>query len=330
MTRAAQALPPGSRLREAALRQSYVFALVLLVAAAAANYALQPNFFNPAVLGGNLMTYLPLMLLAAGQTVVVIGGGIDLSLGAILSLSNVLIVSTLGESPDASRILLAVAAGLLAGTLAGAVNGACVAYLRFQPIVTTFATSFVFSGLALYVMPSPGGSVPQGLLSAYQADPLGLPMVFWAAVLVLLAWGLLRSTRYGVYLYATGGDQLSAFVSGVPVSPVRLASYCIAGFMAALAGLAMTLSTSTGDPLIGEPLTLSSIVAVVIGGTRLSSGQGGVFGTILGVIVLGLFQSIVSFMGVPSWWQTLINGLIVVVALAGPGLLGLLRQGRRP
>ncbi|MCV5887853.1 hypothetical protein OFN71_32080, partial [Escherichia coli] len=87
--------------------------------------------------------------------------------------------------------------------------------------------------------------------------------------------------------------------------------------------------TSTGDPLIGEPLTLSSIVAVVIGGTRLSGGQGGAFGTILGVIVLGLFQSIVSFMGVPSWWQTLINGLIVVVALAGPGLLVLLR-GRRP
>lgn len=99
--------------------------------------------------------------------------------------------------------------------------------------------------------------------------------------------------------------------------------------MAALAGFALALSTGTGNPLIGNPLTLSSIVAVVLGGTRLSGGQGGVAGTIIGVALLSLIASIVSFAGVSSWWQTLINGLIVVAALAGPGLFALLR-GRRP
>lgn len=102
--------------------------------------------------------------------------------------------------------------------------------------------------------------------------------MLWVAVVVLLLWGVLHATRYGVYLYATGGRALAAFQSGVPVASVRLVSYCIAGLMAALAGFALALNTGTGNPLIGNPLTLSSIVAVVLGGTRLSGGQGGWLG----------------------------------------------------
>jgi ribose transport system permease protein len=320
----------GPRLRRVALRQSYAFALVLLLVAVAINFYLQPNFFQPGILSGNLLLFVPLMLVAVGQTAVVIGGGIDLSLGAIVSMANVLIVSLMGEEPSPSRILLALVAGFLAGTLAGALNGFCVAVLRFQPIVTTFATSFVFAGLALYVLPEPGGTMPPGLVNFYYTNPLGLPMVLWVVVVLLLLWALLRSTRYGTFLYATGGRDLSAFVSGVPVSTVRFVSYCIAGLMAAVAALALTLSTGTGNPLSGEDLMLQSIVAVVLGGTRLSGGQGGVAGSIIGVVILSLIQSIVSFSGAPSSWQTLINGLIVVAALAGPGLVALFGRGRRP
>lgn len=313
-------------LRRLVLRQSYAFALLLLAVTVAINFYLQPNFFQPGVLSGNLLLFLPLMLLAAGQTVVVIGGGIDLSLGAIVSLTNVTLVSLLGASPGTGGILLAIAGGLLVGTLAGAVNGFCVAVLRFQPIVTTFATSFVFAGLALYVLPQPGGAVPIGLQNAFYSNPLGVPMVLWAAIVVLLFWALLRSTRFGPYLYASGGDALSAFQSGVPVSLVKLSSYCVAGLMAGVAGFALALLTGTGNPLGGDPLTLQSIVAVVLGGTRLRGGQGGVAGSLIGVIVLSLIQSIVSFAGVPSWWQTLLNGTIVVLALAGPGLFALFRR----
>ena len=316
----------GPLLRRVALRQSYAFALVLLLVTVAINFYLQPNFFQPGLLSGNLLLFVPLILVAVGQTVVVIGGGIDLSLGAIVSVANVVMVSLMGEEPTTSRILMALAAGLLAGTLAGALNGFCVAVLRFQPIVTTFATSFVFSGLALYVLPEPGGAMPSGLQNFFYSNPLGLPMVLWAVVIVLLAWFLLRSTRYGPYLYATGGQDLSAFVSGVPVSSVRFVSYSIAGLMAAFAGLTLALTTGTGNPIGGAALTLQSIVAVVLGGTRLSGGQGGVVGSIIGVIILSLIQSIVSFSPAPSSWQTLINGLIVVVALAGPGLFALLRR----
>jgi ribose transport system permease protein len=301
---------------------------LLLVVAVAINYYLQPNFFQPGILSGNLLLFVPLMLVAVGQTSVVIGGGIDLSLGAIVSMANVIFVSLMGQEASPSRILLALAAGFLAGILAGALNGFCVAVLRFQPIVTTFATSFIFAGLALYVLPEPGGAMPPGLVIFY-TNPLGLPMVLWVVVVLLLLWSLLRSTRYGTYLYATGGQDLSAFVSGVPVSSVRFLSYCIAGLMAAAGALALALSTGTGNPIGGTDLMLQSIVAVVLGGTRLSGGQGGVVGSIIGVVILSLIQSIVSFSGAPSSWQTLINGLIVVAALAGPGLVALLGRRRQ-
>jgi ribose transport system permease protein len=310
------------------LRQPYFFAVVLLVVAFVIYYSLVPNF-RPAIVSSNLLGFVPLMLLAAGQTVVVIGGGIDLSIGAILVLANVTFIRMLGETPTTGTVLLAVVAALAAGVLAGALNGFCVSILRFQPIVTTFATSFVFGGAALYVLPEPGGRVPAGLQNAFYADPLGIPMFLAFAVMVMLLWAYLRSTRYGPYLYASGGRDLSAFQSGVPVSTVKFFSYCIAGLMAGLAGLALSLSVGTGNatPQGGdEALTLQSIVAVVLGGTRLSGGQGGVLGSLIGVVILSLIQGIVSFAGVSSWWQTLLNGTIVVLALAGPGLFGLIRS----
>jgi len=324
----------GAALRRVALRQPYFFALVLLVVAFAIYFYLVPNF-RPAVISSNLLGFVPLMLLAAGQTVVVIGGGIDLSIGAILVLANVTFIRMLGESPTAGTVLVAAAVTLAAGVLAGALNGFCVAVLRFQPIVTTFATSFVFGGVALYVLPEPGGTVPIGLQNAFYSDPLGIPMFLWISIVVMLLWAYLRSTRYGPYLYASGGRDLAAFQSGVPVPTVKMTSYCIAGLMAGFAGLALTLSVGTGNatPQGGdEVLTLQSIVAVVLGGTRLSGGQGGVLGSLIGVVILSLIQGIVSFAGVPSWWQTLLNGTIVVLALAGPGLVGLFRNafaGRR-
>jgi ribose transport system permease protein len=316
------------QLRRIALRQSYLFALLLLIIAVVVNAALQPNFFRPSVISDNLQAFLPLMLLAAGQAIVIIGGGVDLSIGAIVSLADVLMVRTLGNNPSAAPVFQAIALALAAGVLAGLLNGLCVAYLRFQPIVTTFATSFVFSGMALWVMSSPGGNVPPGLIDAYQSNVLGVPTVLWVMIVVLVLWSLLRSTRYGRYLYAVGGQSMSAYVTGVPVSLIRLSTYIFAGLMAAFAAVALVMSTNTGDPLIGGPLTLESIVAVVLGGTRLSGGQGGLAGSFIGVVILSLILNIISFANVPTWWQTLINALIILLALTGPGIVALMRRRR--
>ena len=309
------------------LRQNpYLFALLLLGVLVAVNAALQPNFFSARALNGNFRVFLPLMILAVGQAVVIIGGGIDLSVGTIVSLVNAVLVTQMTPDSAVSGVALAVLLGCAAGMLAGALNGLCVAVLRLQPIVTTYATSFIFSGLALLVLPRPGGGLPRALTSFYRSAPLGVPLAVYAIVVLLLLWALLRSSRYGQYLYASGSRADAAYTSGVPVSVVKFSSYVLAGLLSSLAALALTLGIGSGNARIGDAMTLDSIVAVVLGGTRLSGGQGGVVGTILGVAILGIIRNLISFANVPTWYQTLVNAAIIVLALAGPGLWRLVRR----
>jgi ribose transport system permease protein len=317
-----------ARLQKLTFRHPYLFALGLLVIAVGVNFYLQPNLFEQRVLSGNLRIFLPLMILTAGQTIVIMGGGIDLSVGTMVSMVNAVLVTWITRESNTSEILTAIALGAGAGMLAGLLNGVCVSYLRLQPIVTTYATSFIFAGIALWILPRPGGLMPSELTKLYRANPLGIPLTIWVAALLILLWVGLRGTRYGRYLFAVGDQPESAYATGVPVSLMRLSTYVIAGLMAAFAALALTLSTGTGDPRIGDAMTLPSIVAVVLGGTRLSGGQGGIAGSIIGVIILGTIRNIISFANVPTWWQTLVDALIIVVALAGPGLIRLIR-GRR-
>lgn len=308
-------------------RNPYLFTLGLLLVLLAINWMLQPNLFESRVLNGNFRTFVPLMILAVGQTFVVIGGGIDLSVGAILSMVTAILVTNLAPDSGLGGFLFIVGFGCLAGMAAGALNGFAVAILRLQPIVTTYATSFIFSGIALWVLPRPGGTVPKLISQFYRREtPLGLPLGIYIGLALVIIWWLLRSTRYGRYLFAVGGQPDAAYATGVPVNWIRFSTYILSGLMAALAGVALSLGTSSGDPRIGDSFTLDSVVAVVLGGTRLSGGQGGVFGSILGVIVLAIVRNIISFANVPSWWQTLVDALIIVVALAAPGLVRLIRR----
>ncbi|MFW5940856.1 MAG: ABC transporter permease [Chloroflexota bacterium] len=314
-------------------KNPYLFALLLLIAAIGVNYYLQPNLFELRVLNGNVRIFLPLMIAAAGQAIVIIGGGIDLSTGAIVSLVNTVFITNVAREAPPEQVLVALALSLLAGVLAGAFNGICVAYLRLQPIVTTYATSFVFAGLALRILPRPGGAIPSELSSLYRATPLNIPLALWIAILLVVAWAILRNTRYGNYLYSVGGDDEAAYTTGVPVNRIRFSTYVLAGLFSALAAIALTMSTGTGDPRMGMAqdgggMTLDSIVAVVLGGTRLSGGQGGIAGAVIGVAILGIIRNIISFAEVPNWWQTLVDAVIIIIALAGPGLIRLIRRQR--
>lgn len=311
------------------LRNPYLFALGLLVIALAVNFYLQPNLFEQRVLSGNLRIFLPLMILTAGQAIVIIGGGIDLSVGTMVSMVNAILVTWITRESTTAEILTAIAMGASAGMLAGLCNGLCVSYLRLQPIVTTYATSFIYAGVALWVLPRPGGLMPSELTKLYRSNPAGIPLMIWVAALLILLWVGLRGTRYGRYLFAVGGQAESAYATGVPVSLLRLSTYVIAGLMAAFAALALTLSTGTGDPRIGDAMTLPSIVAVVLGGTRLSGGQGGIAGSLIGVVILGTIRNIISFADVPTWWQTFVDASIIIVALAGPGLIRLIRRRQK-
>ena len=307
----------------------YLFALALLAIAFIANLILQPNLVSLRVLNQNLRIFLPLMLVAAGQTIVIIGGGIDLSVGAIVAMVNTVLIVTMPQEASALQIAQGIFLGLALGAAAGVLNGLAVAYLRLQPIITTYATNFIFSGIALWILPRPGGNAPSVLTELYRSTPFNIPFVAIVIVIAIVAWILLKKSRYGRYLYASGGDAEAAYTTGVPVDRVRFSTYVLAGLLTALGAVALTLSTGTGDPRIGgDQTTLDSIVAVVVGGTRLSGGQGGVIGSMIGVVILGLIRNIISFANVPTWWQTLVDALIIIIALAGPGFVRLVR-GRR-
>jgi ribose transport system permease protein len=304
-------------------RNPYLFALGLLIVAVIVNFILQPDLFDPKTLNNNMRVFLPLILLSAGQAVVILAGGIDISVGAIVSVVNALLATQIGLKGDPNQAVMWMIIALFVGMIAGAINGFFVAYLRLQPIITTYATGFLYAGLALFILPNPGGGVPYVFTAFYrEATPLGLPLAFYIIFVILLAWFVTRQTRYGRYVFAVG------YETGVPVSAVQFSTYVISGFMAALGGIAITLLTGSGNAGIGDALTLQAITAVVIGGTILSGGKGGIAGAIIGAIILGLIRNIISFANVESWWQTFVNAAIIVLALAMPGILSLIRRRR--
>jgi ribose transport system permease protein len=311
------------------LRNPYLFSLLLLVVIMLVNFYFQPNLFERVTLNSNMRVFLPLILLTVGQTVVLLCGGIDISVGSIVSIVNVILATQVGLQGASEKMYLMLIAVLFVGMAAGAVNGFFVAYMRLQPIITTYATSFLYAGLALFILPNPGGGIPQDLSIFYrETTPLGLPLAFFIIAVILLAWGLIQQTRYGRYLFAVGGKPDAAYETAVPVSAVQFSTYVLSGLMAAISGIAITLLVGSGNASTGDQLTLSSVTAVVIGGTALSGGVGGVTGSIIGAIILGFIKNIISFANIDTWWQTFVNAAIIVVALAAPGVINLFRRKR--
>jgi ribose transport system permease protein len=308
-------------------RQPALFALLLLILSIIINLILQPNMFARETLNSNMRVFLPIILLAVGQAIVILGGGIDISVGSIASIVNTVLATRVGLDGSVEKMWQYVLLSLLIGLLAGAINGFFVAFLRLQPIITTYATSFLYAGLALFVLPNPGGGIPASIAALYRSStPLNLPLAFYVVAIVLAVWLYISSTRYGKFLYAVGGKAEAAYETAVPVTRTQFMTYVISGSMAALSGIAITMLSGSGNADIGGPMTLNSITAVVIGGNALSGGVGGVAGPVMGAITLGLIQNIISFANIDTWWETLVKATIIVVALAAPGIVNLFRR----
>lgn len=305
-----------------------LFSTILLVVALLINLYLQPNMFARETLNSNMRVFLPLVLLAVGQAFVILGGGIDISVGGIVSIVNTILAVYVGLNGSIEKMWTYMAVSLIIGVLCGAINGFFIAVLRLQPIITTYATSFLYGGLALFILPNPGGGIPQSVAEFYRTTtPLGIPLAFYIIAILLVIWRYVRSTQYGSYLYAVGGKAEAAYETAVPVTWIHFSTYVISGLMSAMAGIAITMLSGSGNAEIGSPMTLSAITAVVIGGTALSGGVGGITGPIMGAITLGIIQNIISFAHINTWWETFVKATIIVVALAAPGLINLF--GRR-
>ena len=310
-------------------RQPALFALVLLILSLVINFILQPNMFAKETLNSNMRVFLPIILMAVGQAIVILGGGIDISVGGVVSIVNTVLATRVGLDGSPEKMWQFVFVSLFAGLLAGAINGFFIAYLRLQPIITTYATSFLYAGFALYILPNPGGGIPAKIAALYrETTPLGLPLAFFLIAIILLIWLYVSTTRFGKYLYAVGGKPDAAYQTAVPVTWIQFSTYVISGFMAALSGIAITMLSGSGNAEIGGAMTLNSITAVVIGGNALSGGIGGVAGPVMGAITLGVIQNIISFAHINTWWETFVKATIIVVALAAPGAINLIRRRR--
>jgi ribose transport system permease protein len=310
-------------------RQPALFALVLLVLSLVINLILQPNMFARETLNSNMRVFLPIILMAIGQAIVILGGGIDISVGGIVSIVNTVLATRVGLQGSPEEMWKYIFVSLLIGLLAGAINGFFIAYLRLQPIITTYATSFLYAGMALFILPNPGGGIPAPIAALYRdSTPLRLPLAFYVIAIFLLIWLYISSTRYGRFLFAVGGKAEAAYETAVPVTLVQFSTYVISGLMAAFSGIAITMLSGSGNADIGNPMTLNSITAVVIGGNAMSGGVGGVVGPVMGAITLGIIQNIISFANVNTWWETLVKATIIVVALAAPGAINLFRRRR--
>ncbi|HEY5903658.1 MAG TPA: ABC transporter permease [Anaerolineales bacterium] len=316
-----------SRWNALARRHPALFALALLVISLLVNLILQPNMFAKNTLNSNMRVFLPSVLMAVGQAVVILGGGIDISVGGIASIVNTVLATRVGLQGSPGLMWQYVLASLAVGLLAGAINGFFIAYLRLQPIITTYATSFLYAGLALFILPNPGGGIPAKIAALYRdTTPLNLPLAFYIIAIILLIWLYISSTRYGKFLFAVGGRPEAAYETAVPVTLMQFSTYVISGLMSALAGIAITMLSGSGNADIGNAMTLNSITAVVIGGNAMSGGIGGVAGPLMGSITLGIIQNIVSFAHISTWWETLVKATIIVVALAAPGIIALFRR----
>ena len=314
-----------SRMATLLRRFPFLPALGMLFLLFILNGIAEPNSMTVRALKGVASTYLALVFLSVGQTFVVYTGDIDLSAGAILSLVNVSIVvimSQFGGEPYV--VLLSLFAGIIIGALCGLMNGLVVSGLRMQAIVATFATSILMSGIALWVLPVAGLPAPSLFWKIYGGRSYGIPNVFFFILLLIAILSIMAKTGLVTKLLAVGNGQLTAYQSGLPVTRIRIYGYIICGIFAAFAAFCITGDTASGDPLVGGAMTLSSVAAVVLGGTALSGGIGSAFGSAIGAIIIGLISSLVFYAGIPSEWQNLAQGATILVVL----MLGVLASKR--
>ena len=271
-----------------------------------------------------MVVFLPYAFTGLAQLFVMAGGEVDLSLGAALSLINVSTVSLYGHGIDGpSLVLLPLAFGLGIGAL----NGVLVGFLNINSLLATIATMSVWQGLALLILPTPGGSVPYWLSRDITAGFGLLPSVVVLIAVLLLVWWAFKLHRLSPHIFSLGGNLKGAYFSGVKVKWTKFASFLLDGLMAGLAGLIVTGYASSGDPSIGQEFLIPSIVAVVIGGGSLYGGKGDGIATLLAGLGLGflnstLFSLTTLFLPpeISSFYKDLLYSIFLLVILVIVGL----------
>ncbi|RWO46025.1 ABC transporter permease [Mesorhizobium sp.] len=304
-------------------RQGWVAGLLVLFAVLLVITRLIQPGYGSGDFGSLVRAVLPYAFAVAAQTIVVIAGGIDLSVGAMMALTSVTAASMMDGASE-EYALFVVPFVLAMGLVLGAVNGMLIVITRVPDIVVTLATLFVLQGAALLVLGAPGGAVAEWLRATIVGTVSipGLPEISaWipkALVLLVVClciiWIPLKRSKLGLSIYAIGSSELAAFRSGVPVARTKIIAYALSGLFAAMGGLALTMSTGIGAPIPG-PYLLASVAAVVLGGVALGGGKGGLLGPIVAVFVLRLVRTDLTLLAIDPNVTAIIEGAIMVAVV---------------
>lgn len=306
--------------RNAEIVVAYCVLLVVLVLFAS-NQADFFTIYGPQSIFNQVIT---LCIASLGQTVIILTSGIDLSVGNLIIFTNCVaatifmpVANALGGSVVVGGIATIVLV-LLIGVVAGVFNGCMVVYGRLQPIVVTLATGSIFSGLARYVRPTPGGEVPGTFARFFTGRVFNvIPMsAIVLAAAILCIWIPYRTSRSGQALYAIGGNEKAAYLNGIKIERSKIIAYGVAGLCAAICGVLLTAQTRSGDPTAANNFTNNSIAAAVLGGASLMGGKGSYFGSIAGAMILSLVVGLLIFWNISSYYQNLVQGIILILALS--------------
>ena len=286
----------------------YAFLIVLIIVAS----RISPFFLTRGNITNLLISSIPLLFVAYAQTIAIMSGGVDISVGGVVSLANVIVAVVTENS-----IFLGVALALCAGMLAGGLNGVIITKGKQQPIIVTLAVALILEGLALYILHIPGGSVPRGFARGLTGTvgQIPVPLIIFVTVSIII-WFLLQKTRFGQSLRATGGNENAALSSGIKVDKIRIIAYMLSGLLAAFGGVYLACIMHSGDPTSGAPFALRSITTVVIGGTLLGGGRGGSIGTIAGVSIMMIINNLMNLARISGFYQFVVQGLLLILALA--------------
>jgi ribose transport system permease protein len=275
-----------------------------------------PGSFELSTTLNNTMT---VGLAAVGQTLVVLTGGIDLSVGGIVDVTNSVAAQMMRDNPGSmlaiTLLVLAIGAG------AGFINGLLVTYGRLQPIIVTIATLAIWQGVALLVLPQQGGAIPPGYTNLLAGNIGIVPSSLIIFILLILLWQILRRTHFLVSLYAIGNDERAARANGVPVRFAKIGAYTVGGLFYGAAGLYLAAVATSGDATSGTPLTLTSIAAVVLGGVSLFGGRGSAVGSLVGACILTLLLNVLFFAGINPQLQEFFQGLFLILAVVASTLV---------
>jgi ribose transport system permease protein len=300
---------------------AWVWAILLVVVLY--GFYFIPDFWRWDNLSNVMRQAIPLALVAMGQTLVILTGGIDISVAAVISLSNTLSMGLMAGSEGA--VAYAMVLPVLAGAVVGLVNGLVVTAVRVPAFIVTLGSAAVVQGIVFaYTNYDTYGSPAASVSNIGFADWGFLPALVWLFIPVLIFALVVQNRSRGArHLYAVGGDEGAARLAGIAVNRVKIGAYVACGGLAALAGVVLTTRTGGGEPLAGVGYDWDSVAAVVIGGTLLRGGKGGIAGTVVAVLLLATVDNSMNLSSVSSFWQSLVKGLIVMAAVIAAAVVAL-------